>query len=213
MNTIMPFEPAVPAIIVGEAFDGGTPPLGLGEPFALLGGERLGPDGIVFEMLHDHQPDLLGWIASSCGAQLEAERYWFRGAPVILTGPRGCGRTHAARWLARVSGVPHVILNLSDPIIASNLAASRAVGETLWASPVTVAMATTRCANPVVTVLGAEFASDDVTNGFLSMIDPELGAVWREDLLGVQVDMSEVTWVFQGLSVILCARSFLFIRP
>ena len=44
----IPFHPATPAIIVGHSATADVPPLGLGEPFALLGGDRLGSSGIPF---------------------------------------------------------------------------------------------------------------------------------------------------------------------
>lgn len=197
MNGIATFEPATPAMAVGQSFDGSPPPLGLGEPFALLGGDRLGPDGIPFRIMHEHQPGFRRWVMESCRAALAAERPWFRGVPLLLTGSQGAGRTHAARWLARVVGVPHVVLNLTDPLIAANIAASRRVDETLWASPITVAMATARCANPVVTVIGADQAGGDVQAGLAAMIDPDTGVFWSEDQLGTCIDLGEVTWILQ----------------
>lgn len=198
MNEITAFETAIPAMVVGKTFDGAPPPLGLGEPFALLGGDRLGPDGIPFRVMHEHQPGFLHWLRDSCRTCLAAERPWFRGRPALLAGNGGAGRTHAARWLARVAGVPFVILNLTDPLIATNLGASRRVSEALWACPITVAMAAARCANPVVLVVGAEEASGDAISGLASMIDPEAGACWREDQLNTLVDLGEVTWLIQA---------------
>ncbi|MEA1086466.1 hypothetical protein SFC76_19515 [Sphingomonas sp. CD22] len=197
MNDISAFEPAIPAMVVGQSFGGTPPPLGLGEPFALMGGDRLGPDGIPFAIMHDHQPALLRWVKQSCEASLAAERPWFRGSPLLLPGSHGAGRTHAARWLARVVGVPHCILNLTDPVIAANIAASRHVNEALWASPLTIAMSATRIANPVATVIGADKVSEDVSAGLATMMDPETGTCWSEDQLGITVDLGEVTWVIQ----------------
>lgn len=197
MNSVAPFEPATPAMIVGRAFDDRAVPLGLDQPFALLGGDRLGPAGIPFLVMHEHQPNFLRWVESSCQAQLAAERPWFGAPPLILTGPQGAGRTHAARWLARTAGVPHAIVNLTDPLIAANFAASRSVNETLWASPITIAMAASQCANPIVTVLGADQVSDDVSAGLAAMMDPDLCRAWAEDQLQTYVDLGEVTWIVQ----------------
>lgn len=198
MGEIASFVPAITAMIVGHALDGSTPPLGLGEPFALLGGDRLGPDGIPFQVMHDHQPHFLRWVNQSCEASLAAERFWFRGRAAVFTGWKGAGRTHAARWLARCAGVPHVILNISDPIIASAVASSGAVSEALVAMPITVAMAAKRCANPIVSVVGADQASDDVKAGLAAMMDKDAGVYWSEDQLGTCVDLSEVSWVIQA---------------
>lgn len=197
MNDLASFRSARPAMIVGRAFDGGPAPLGLSEPFALNGGDRLGLDGIAFDLMHEHQPAFLRWVSTTCHALIAAERPWFRGSPVLLTGPQGSGRTHAARRLARLAAVPHAILNLTDPVIAANIASSGTVSEALWASPVTVAMAARRCANPVVTVIGIDKVGDDVAAGLIAMIDPETGRAWSEDRLEAYVDFGEVTWIIQ----------------
>ncbi|BCA59483.1 hypothetical protein [Sphingomonas sp. HMP6] len=197
MATLAPFQTATPAMIVGYR-DGDEPlPLELGEPFALLGGDRLGPDGIPFLVMHEHQPDFLAWVRKRCAAMLAAERPWFGGGTLILGGVEGVGRTHAARWLARVVGVPHAVLNLTNPVVAANVAASGEIGEAMGASPVTIAMATARCANPVVTVVGADRVGDNVLAGLAAMIDPERCRRWREDRLGIDVDLGEVTWILQ----------------
>lgn len=197
MAILAPFQPATPAMIVGHGSDDEPLPLELGEPFALLGGDRLGPDGIPFLVMHEHQPEFLAWVRRRCAAMLAAERPWFGGGSLILGGVPGAGRTHAARWLARVAGVPHAVLNLTDPVIAANVAASGEIGEAMGASPVTIAMATARCANPVVTVLGADRVGDDVLSGFQAMVDPARCRRWREDRLGIDVDLGEVTWILQ----------------
>lgn len=197
MNQLAPFRPATPAMIVGRAFDGGPAPLGLSEPYALHGGDRLGPDGIAFDLMHEHQPAFLRWVTTSCRALIAAERPWFRGSPILVTGPEGAGLTHAARRLARVAGLPHVILNLTEPIIAADIASSGQVSEALWASPVTVAMAAKRCANPVVSVIGIDKVGDDIGSGLVAMIDPATGRSWSEDKLETEMDFGEVTWIVQ----------------
>jgi hypothetical protein len=197
MATLASFQPATPAMIVGHGSGDEPLPLELGEPFALLGGDRLGPDGIPFLVMHEHQPEFLAWVRAGCAAMLAAERPWFGGGALILGGVPGAGRTHAARWLARVVGVSHAVLNLTDPVIAANVAASGEIGEALGASPVTIAMATARCANPIVTVLGADRVGEDVLAGLAAMIDPERCRRWREDRLGIDVDLGEVTWILQ----------------
>ncbi|WP_174291077.1 hypothetical protein [Sphingomonas bacterium] len=197
MATLAPFQPATPAMIVGYGTDDEQLPLELGEPFALLGGDRLGPDGIPFLVMHEHQPEFLAWVRERCAAMLAAERPWFGGGKLVLGSGGGAGRTHAARWLARVVGVPHSVLNLTDPVVAANIAASGDIGEAMGASPITIAMAAARCANPFVSVIGADRVGDDVLAGLVAMMDPERGRRWREDRLGVDVDLGEVVWFLQ----------------
>lgn len=192
-----PFEPATPAMIVGHSTGSSAPPLGLGEPFALLGGDRLGPGGIAFDLMHDWQPEFVDAVADACDHLLAAERPWFRMPATALIGRDGCGRTHAARMLASAAGVVHVILNLSDPVIAMNVSASGEVNESLWVSPVVTAMAATRCANPLVSVVGAEHNAD-AAMALVSMIDPVLGRAWQEDRIATNVDLGEVSWLIQA---------------
>ena len=194
------FQPAVPAMIVGHSTRGGMPPLGLGEPFALLGGERLGPAGIPFLISHEWQPDFVNAVAGACDNLLAAERPWFRMPPSVLIGRAGAGRTHAARSLARAAGVHHVILDLSDPAISASIAASAETGEALWVSPVVTAMAATRCANPIVSVIEAS-TNPDAAVAITSMVDPVLGRAWAEDRIGTIVDLGEITWLVQADSV------------
>ncbi|MFW2850721.1 hypothetical protein ACM61V_02180 [Sphingomonas sp. TX0543] len=197
MNTLpAPFEPATPAMIVGHSTAASTPPLGLGEPFALMGGDRLGPGGIAFDLGHDWQRDFIDAVADACDDHLAAERPWFKMPATALVGHAGSGRTHAARMLASAAGVPHVILNLSDPVIAMNVSASGEINEALWVSPVVTAMAATRCANPVVTVVGAEHNAD-AAMALVAMVDPMLGRAWREDRIATSADLGEVSWFIQ----------------
>lgn len=194
------FQQAKPAMIVGRSTSAAIPPLGLGEPFVLLGGNRLGPSGIPFMLDHEWQPAFLDAVRTACDDLLVAERPWFRMRPTALVGLAGAGRTHAARSLARLAGVPHIILNLSDPVIATNMAASGEINETLWVSPVVTAMAVTRCANPVVTVIGADRYPDAAVS-LAAMIDPQLGRAWDEDRLETVVDLGEVTWCVQAARI------------
>jgi hypothetical protein len=183
-------------MIVGHSMTASAPPLGLGEPFALMGGDRLGPGGIAFDLGHDWQRDFVDAVADACDDLLAAERPWFKMPATALVGRAGCGRTHAARMLASAAGVTHVILNLSDPVIAMNVSASGEINEALWVSPVVTAMAATRCANPVVTVVGAEHNAD-AAMALVAMVDPMLGRAWREDRIATSVDLGEVSWLIQ----------------
>lgn len=197
MNDLTPFRRATPAMIVGRAFDGGPAPLGLSEPFALNGGDRLGPDGIAFDLLHEHQPAFVRWVTSSCQALIAAERPWFRARPLLVTGAQGGGRTHAGWRLAKAADVTSVVLDLTNPLIAASVASSGRVNETLWASPITIAMAAKRCANPVVSVIGIDVVAGDVAAGLVAMIDPATGRAWSEDRLETYMDFGEVTWILQ----------------
>lgn len=191
------FQPATPAMIVGHSTMDGVPPLGLAEPFALLGGDRLGPAGIPFLVGHEWQPVFLHAVRTTCDDLLTASRPWFRMAPALLAGPAGAGRSHAARSLARAAGVQHIFLNLSDPVIGASISGSTDMSEALCVSPVVMAIAASRCANPVVSVIGADVNADAAV-ALASMIDPVLGRAWLEERIGIVVDLGEVTWLVQA---------------
>lgn len=198
MNALSAFEPATPAMLVATPVnDDRLPPLGLDQPLALLGGDRLGPAGICFDFMHEHQPALMRWVDSTCQNLLANGRLWFKGGPLLLTGPKGAGKTHAARFLAQKAGVGHAILNPTDPLIAASVSSTGRVHENLCALPVTIGMAATRCANIVVSVIGADRVNDDVAAGLAAMIAPGTCRAWREDQLGVDMDFGEITWVIQ----------------
>lgn len=197
MNDLSIFSGARPAMIVGKSFAGHPAPLDLDKPFALVGGEKLADDGVGFELMHEHQPDFLKWVAESCHTSLAAGRDWFHGSAVSLSSGSACGPLHAARTLAHVIGAPHVILDLANPSVANSLASSKKIGEDGWATPLTVAMAAHRCANPVASVVNFDRVTDDVLVGLFSMIDPNTSSLFTEDKLRVTLDLSQVTWMIQ----------------
>lgn len=196
MNDLAVFKTARPAMIVGQSFDGGPAPLGLDQPFALVGGDRLAPGELPFDLMHDHQTAALDWVASCCRTAIDTGQPWFHGSPIILDGNCGFERTLFARMLADKIDAPHVVLDIGDPRTGNALAASRRIDDAVWALPVTVAMAAHRCANPVVTVVGVGRATDDAVMGFVSLMDPNDGSC-TEDQLKTTVDLSQVTWIIQ----------------
>ena len=188
-------SPQPPTMIVGKSMVGETPPLGLGEPFRLGGGDRLTPAGIPHAIIHDHQPALREAVAAACQACIENERGWFR-TSLVLVG-KDTGRRHAARFLAQVARVPHVRLDNDQ------LARCAAAGEisprsdAQWVSPVATAMAAARCANPIVSVPEADALSPESLAALKLMAGPSAGQVWPELRLRTFVDLSEVSWVLQ----------------
>lgn len=189
-------QPATPAMIVARGSDGSEPPMGLGHPFALMGGDRLREGGIPFLFGHEWQPDLRTVVIEACQAAIEAQRFWFRTPPCALVAEPGAGRTHAARCLARAANVPHVILNLSDPVVANSLSHPEAFGEALPVSPIVTTMAAKRIANPVVSVIGVG-VHPDADAVLADMIDPATSHAWHEHELDVDVDLGEVSWLIQ----------------
>jgi hypothetical protein len=189
-------QAALPAMIVARGSDDSQPPMGLGEPFALMGGDRLHAGGIPFLFGHEWQPSLRNVVIEACEAALEAQRVWFRMPPCVLVAEPGVGRTHAARCLAHAMNVPHVILNLADPVVANSLSRPGIFREALAVSPIVAMMAAKRIANPVVSVVGVG-VHPDADAVLADMIDPETSHAWHEHEFALDVDLGEVSWLVQ----------------
>ncbi len=185
-----------PAMIVGKGMDGQTPPLGLDKAFRLGGGDRLGPGGIPHAIIHDHQPAFRAAIAAACGACIEEDRGWFKCPPIVLIG-RNTGRGHAARFLSQVAQLPHAVLSEVELLNCATEAQQGPLGDNLWVSPVTLAMAVSRCANPIVTIKEADRLSSAASATMLAMVDPAAGQAWPEERLRTWVDLSEVNWILR----------------
>ncbi|RSV17320.1 hypothetical protein CA236_11360 [Sphingomonas sp. ABOLG] len=188
-------EPAQPEVAVAAGFSARPVPLGLDRPLHLLGGnalKRLGPDlGLPAEWF----PSLVRAVADEGRRRLESGERWFGLPPTLLVGDPGTGRGHAARRVAEAAGVPLVPMDLSEPDSVLQLRGERRGPELVLPSLPVLAMATTRCANPLVLVTGIDRASPHVQALLARMLAAGEAARWREDALGAVVDLGHVTWL------------------
>lgn len=185
---------SVPAMEVSKCFSARGAALGFDGPFDLLGGDRLGSDGVAFRLAMDWHPGLMRHVAAVCGDQRVQGRSWFRMPPTLLAGPDGVGRTHIGRRIATEAGLPHVTLDLHDARLVRR-EASPDVPEPV---PPLVAMAMTRCANPVVSVINADTAPPPALALVTRLVDPALNRRIVVDALSTQLDLGQVTWLIQS---------------
>ena len=169
--------------------------LALDRPQRLLGEHCLAPDSIATEAAMDWIPGLSGLLAEAGRRQLASGKPWFWLPPVALAGATSDEARLVSRRIARLAGVPYLVMDVSrlkDDALSRS--AARGTGLILPPDPV-VAIATSGCANPLVLVLGADQASDQVTAGLADLLDRESSGRWLCASLGAVLDLSAITWM------------------
>ena len=183
-----------------QGFAAGPLPFGLDRPLELRGGGVLGPDRLVAGIPLDWQPDLLSFVAAACRRQTQADRPWLSMPPVALLGPEGSGRTHAARTIARHAGLPFLAIDVAHRTAGDrplDYADAARCGLTLPTLPV-LALAATRCANPLVLVTGVDLAGEDALGQLSAMIDPVTAGRWVEQGIRATIDLGQVSWMLSA---------------
>lgn len=191
-----PHQPAPPpSVVVARAFDGGVPALGLDRPLALLGGHALSPAVLPGALGLDWLPQVQDVVGRASLAMARAGAGFFRMPPTALTARKGSGRTHVAGRIARLAGLPLLVVAVGGEHGAERLLPPGLEGRYIAPSPITVCMAATRCANPVVLLEGVEHARDETVELLASMMDPAACAGWTEEALGCSIDLRGVSWL------------------
>ncbi len=202
------------AMTVAHGFSARQPSLGFGSALALRGGS--GPDvhRMVLEMDFSWQPALSAVFADALDRSRSSTSPWITTAPVLLLGEKGVGRTHVARRFAHLAGVPHITFDLEDVEVVERLqGVSRGPDVLIPTAPV-LAMAASRCANPVVTVVGADTVTEEVQMNLARMIDPSTSDRWADRSVGATVDLRQVSWFVQAhRPELLAAPLFHLLRP
>ncbi len=145
---------------------------------------------------------------------LWAGRPWLALPPLCLVGDPGCGKSHFARELARLSGLSAAAVDLGAMYDGAALTAvSRGWTNTKPCWPAQM-MAAFRTANPLLVLDEIEKAGGSRGNGephkaILGMLEPSTAARYFDTCLMAEVDLSAVCWIATANSVELLPRPLL----
>lgn len=184
---------AAPSMMFARSLSGRSLAFGSDVALELRGGNRLGPSGIVADLDIEWEPEFMGAVAQACSDQRVRGRDWFTMPPVLLGGPEGAGRTHLARRLANAAGVPHIMFDASTWMFTWRCAGP----DVHLPLPITTAMVASGCANPVISVTGAQEASSGMIDLLARLIDQTCNDRFVDAGLGAVVDYSAATWIVQ----------------
>lgn len=187
-----------PHVVIAESMGPHPAPLGLDAPLALLGGgDRLMPGGMASALGIDHVRGLRTFMAEACRSQVLAGRDWYQQPPLALLGQHGVGKGFAARWIARHAGLPLFRMPVTYDF-AANQPDSDGVEMRLPAVPL-IAMAASRCANPIVVVeLDVDHPPEGVAlEELVRMLDPRRNERWLDKAQDAIFDLGHISWIVQ----------------
>lgn len=188
---------AAAAMTVAQGFTAREPRLGLGMPLALRGGEPDALRRLAVELGLGWQPQLRSMVDQAINQARDKCSPWFKLPPLLLTGERGVGRTHAARRIAHAAGVPHAYLDLTDPAGIEQLRPRGCGPDLMLPSLPVLTMAISGCANPIISVVGCEDLDRASVQDFAAMIDPATAGRFVDHATGCVVDLRQVSWIAQ----------------
>jgi hypothetical protein len=188
----------LPTMTVAHPMGDHAAPLGLDRPLALLGGgQRLAPSGMPCALGIDHVPGLRQFVAEACRRRALSGSDGYHQPPLALIGQNGVGKGFVAHWIARNAGVPLFRVPVGADF-RNGQSADHDVERRIPLSPV-VAMASARCANPVI-VLELDVdkpISDEAEETLVSMIDPRANSRWIDHEQQTILDLSHVSWIVE----------------
>lgn len=184
-----------PSVVVGQSYSDRPIAFGLDLPLELRGGAAAASPTLMLDLSLDWAPDFVRTVTEALESGRASSLNHLRLPPLALTGKRGVGRTHLCRTLARAAGVPLVNLDVSDPRFGPQFGRRGRGPDVSVPSTVTLAMASSRCANPIVKVSGIEGAPEETLDGLARMIDPKVNRRYVEADIDATVDLSHVNWV------------------
>ncbi len=193
----------------------------LTQPLPLAGGDAMaiGEEGMVH--LTQRLRVKLPWMEPAIAVverhvrvSVWAGRPWLAWSPICLVGDPGCGKSHFAREVATLSGLPFAALDLGAMHDAGALVAvARGWTNTKPCWPAQM-MAAFQTANPVLVLDEIEKAGGSHRNGephkaILAMLEPSTAARYFDTCLMAEVDLSAVCWIATANSVKALPRSLI----
>ncbi|MFL0586100.1 hypothetical protein CA236_04915 [Sphingomonas sp. ABOLG] len=197
-TAIAPNVSAGASAVIAESFAGEPSPLGLSTALELRGGSGRDRERLTFDLGFGWQEELRAAVGCGLARFAGTGEGWFALPPLLLRGPAGVGRTHVARRIADLAGLPHVGVAVGGPLGMEQLRPSGCGPDLVLPSAPVLAMAVSRCANPVVSVYGVEALDAAAQAELARMIDPETAGRWVDYACGATVDLRHVNWMIQG---------------
>lgn len=186
------------SVLIAQGFGADAPSLGLAAALPLRGGGDRVRTRLTSELGFRWQAELRGVVESAVARSGIAGADWITLPPLLLCGPPGVGRTHFARRVAELAGLPHVGVAVGGALGVDQLRPSGCGPDLLLPSAPVLAMAVSRCANPVVNVFGVEALDAAGQAELARMINPETAGRWVDYACGAIVDLRHVNWMVQA---------------
>ena len=165
----------------------------------LIGRGRIAEGELAHRLRLDHLPGLVSTLADAFDRGRLCTAEWFAIPPLALVGDPMVSML-AARSVARVAGVPHMVIDVGEG--CPGLDRTPVPGTGLFApSPIALAMLAADCANPLISVLDAGLAGEEsiellvdaIANG--GFADAETGAFIDTSAVGWMIHLHKSAWL------------------
>lgn len=149
---------------------------------------------------------VIHWVRDRLVLRRYAGQKAFHLPPLLLHGPPGCGKSHLARRLLELAGVPHHLLSVAGSSDVRMLLGTARGWSTAQASLPALTMARQDAANPGLIVDEIDKAVEHSHNGswtqaLLGYLEPETARGMLDEFLGVEVDARHITWILTANDV------------
>lgn len=138
--------------------------------------------------------------------QLLVGEPWVALSPLLLVGPPGCGKSWIARRIGALAGTGHRTIDLAGAMDSTIVHGNPRGWQSHMPSFPALAMAETRCANPLCIVEEVDKAGGSERHGdpiaaLLALIEPSTARCYRDRCLQTEVDVSAVNWIMTANAV------------
>jgi hypothetical protein len=130
--------------------------------------------------------------------------------PILLDGPPGIGKTHLARRVAELSGLPELNFDVGSSTEGWRITGMNRGWGSSYPSSILSCILDMGCANPVVfideidkagTCYSKTGVSTSIVTSLLPLIEPRSAYGWECPFYGCKFDMSHVNWILASNQV------------
>lgn len=182
-------------------------------PLPLRGAEALKRNGDGELMLVAALRDEASWLEPVIATlerrlerQLLVGEPWVAISPMLLVGPPGCGKSWIARRIGELAVTGHRTIDLAGAMDSTIIHGNPRGWHSQMPSIPVLAMAETRCANPLCIVEEVEKAGGSERYGdpiaaLLALLEPSTARCYRDRCLQTEVDVSAVNWIMTANAI------------